>query len=365
VVLSRRRLYTILVLGFPGLAGCAPGKPALHFEGYPASEHFGTVLATGGSSEDFSVRVADAEPDAPSVSGSYTREDGGIRFRPRFPFTAGLSYRARFEDAEIVFTMPEPDPGEPPRVEAIYPTTVDVPENLLRIYVEFSRPMREKGVHRHVRLEDAEGREVADAFVEVETGLWDREGRRLTLFFHPGRIKRGVGPNVALGPPLREGNSYRLVVDREMTDARGYPLEAAIERELQVGPSDRVPPNPGRWTVSPPPDPAAPVHVAFDEILDRALLVRFVRVETSSGERVAGETRADADERGVTFTPEEPWAPGDYRVVVHPEIEDLAGNTPARLFDVEAGATRAEVSEGIEIPFVLIFHSSTTAGTSP
>jgi hypothetical protein len=353
VVLSPTRLYIVLVLGYPALAACAPGNPALRFESDPASEHFGTVLATGGSSEDFSVRVADADPDAPSVAGTYTRENGGVRFRPRFPFAAGLSYRARFEDAEILFTMPEPDPDELPRVVAIYPTTEDVPENLLRIYVEFSRPMREKEVHRYVRLEDAEGLEVADAFVEVETGLWDREGRRLTLFFHPGRIKRGVGPNVALGPPLREGNTYRLVVDREMTDARGYPLEAAFEHELRAGPADRLSPNPSRWTVSPPSDPAAPIQVAFDEILDRALLARFVRVETSAGEAVQGEARPDEDGRGVTFQPEEPWARGGYRVLVHPEIEDLAGNSPARLFDVEAGTAGVEAPKPIEIVFAL------------
>jgi hypothetical protein len=356
VVLRPRRPYTLLVLGFAGLAACAPEKrapAALRFESDPASDHFGTVLATGGSAGDYSVRVADAEPDAPSVAGSYTREEGGVRFRPRFPFTSGLSYRARFEDAEIVFTMPEPDPGEPTRVEAIFPASIDVPENLLRLYVHFSRPMRSKEIYRHVRLEDGEGREVTDPFVEIETGLWDREGRRLTLFFHPGRIKRGVGPNLALGPPLREGTTYRLVVDREMTDARGYPLEAAFERELRVGPPDRLSPDPRGWTVSPPEDPASPLHVRFDEILDRALLVRFVRVETSSGEEVEGEARPDEDERGVAFTPARPWAPGSYRLVVQPEIEDLAGNTPSRLFDVEGGTIEARESKALEIAFVL------------
>ena len=40
-----------------------------------------------------------------------------------------------------------------------------------------------------------------------------RRRHRLTLLFHPGRVKRGVGPNEALGPPLRSGETFRLVVD--------------------------------------------------------------------------------------------------------------------------------------------------------
>lgn len=50
-------------------------------------------------------------------------------------------------------------------------------------------------------------------------GLWDPEGRRLTLFLHPGRIKRGVAMHEALGLALRPGRRYRLVVDREAEDA--------------------------------------------------------------------------------------------------------------------------------------------------
>ncbi|MGH9319786.1 MAG: Ig-like domain-containing protein [Vicinamibacteria bacterium] len=356
VLSGLRHAYLLWLLGFSGLAACGPGKPrppALRFESDPASEDFGTVLATGGSAaSSFSVRVEGADPEAPSVAGSYVSEDEGVRFRPRFPFTAGLSYRSRFEDVELVFTMPEPDPGEPPRVEAIYPSNAEVPENLLRLYVHFSRPMRAKDVHRHVHLYDADGGEVPLPFVEVETGLWDTEGRRLTLFFHPGRIKRGVGPNAALGPPLRAGSTYRLVVDREMKDARGYELESAFERELRVGPPDRSSPDPSRWKLIPPGEASSALHVAFDEPLDRALLLRWLRIETGSGDAVSGTSSADVEEGGFTFTPDEPWPVGSYRLVVHPEIEDLAGNTPGRLFDVEAGSSR-EGPSPIELAFAV------------
>jgi hypothetical protein len=305
----------------------------------PENEHFGTVLLTGASeSRDwpkvFTVRVGDAAADAPPVLGDYRAEGSSVRFRPRFAFSAGLTYRACFEDVEIDFTMPERDPGERPRVEAIYPSSAEVPENLLRLYVHFSHPMRAKDVPERVHLYDSEGRLVPLPFVEIETGLWDSEGKRLTLFFHPGRVKRGVGPNLALGPPLRSGGVYRLVIERGMKDQRGYELEASFEKELRVGPPDRTSPDPSIWNLR---ADVSSLEVELDEPLDRALLLRLVRVERDTGAELSGVASTSSNETRFSFTPAEPWSPGRYRLVVDPEIEDLSGNKPGRLFDAEAG----------------------------
>ena len=61
-------------------------------------------------------------------------------------------------------------------------------------------------------------------FVELEQELWNRDQTRLTLLFDPGRIKRGVKPNVDMGPVLLEGHRYTLVIDRDLKDANGAPL---------------------------------------------------------------------------------------------------------------------------------------------
>jgi hypothetical protein len=305
----------------------------------PENEHFGTVLLTGArESRDwpkiFTVRVGDADAGAPPVLGEYFEEGDSVRFRPRFAFSAGLTYRARFENVEIDFTMPGRDPGELPRVEAVYPSSEEVPENLLRLYVHFSHPMRAKDVPGRVHLYDAEGAEVALPFVEIQTGLWDAEAKRLTLFFHPGRVKRGVGPNLALGPPLRAGFVYRLVIDREMKDRRGLELEAPFEKDLRVVAADRTSPDPSSWNLRP---GVSSLEVDLDEALDRALLLRLIRVERDNGAEVPGASSTSSNETRFLFTPAVPWPPGAYRLVVDPEIEDLAGNKPGRLFDAEAG----------------------------
>jgi hypothetical protein len=249
-----------------------------------------------------------------------------------------------------VFRMPERAPAEPPRVEAVYPSSPEVPENLLRLYVHFSHPMRAKGVPQRIHLYDAGGREVPLPFVEIETGLWDSEGKRLTLFFHPGRVKRGVGPNLALGPPLAAGGVYRLVVDGAMKDQRGYELEASFEREIRVGPPDRTSPDPSGWKVHPVEKRSSQLEVDLDEPLDRALLLRMMRVESVSGRNVPGVPSAISNETRFIFTPKDPWSPGSYRLLVDPEIEDLAGNKPSRLFDGEVGQATAS-SKGVELPF--------------
>ena len=49
-----------------------------------------------------------------------------------------------------------------------------------------------------------------DLGLEVGEELWDADQCRLTLFFDPGRIKRGLRPHLEAGPPLTEGEAYRL-----------------------------------------------------------------------------------------------------------------------------------------------------------
>ncbi len=327
--------------------------PLLAFVSDRNDDHFGTVVLTGAPPSSnwrgaFTVHVEGADPEAPLILGDYIVEAESVRFRPRFAFRAGLTYRARFGDTSLLFTMPARDPDERPRVIALYPSSSEIPANLLRLYLHFSHPMWAKDVSERIHLIDGEDREVPLPFVEVETGLWDSEGKRLTLFFHPGRVKRGVAPNLALGAPLEAGGVYRLVVDREMRDRRGYELEAPFEHPLRAGEADRTSPDPSRWTLTVR-DRSSPLEVALDEPLDRALLLRLVRVKSDAGVEVPGVSRVSSNETRLVFTPDRPWLPGTYRLQVDSEIEDLAGNKPGRLFDEKVG--RASSPEGAELLF--------------
>jgi len=184
---------------------------------------------------------------------------------------------------------------------------------------------------RHIRLVDDSGKPVELPFLEIEQELWDREQRRLTVLFDPGRIKRGLAPNEEVGPPLMEGKRYTLVLDAEWQDAAGRQMASAFKKTFRVAAEDRTPPDPKRWRVSPPAsNTLAAVVIDFDEPLDAAMLEHSISV---AGKR--GAVEVGPEEKQWRFTPDEPWAPGEYRIVIDRKLEDLAGNRIGRAFDVD------------------------------
>ena len=320
-----------------------------------------------------SVRTVAAGEDLPPILGRWQVAGGVVRFVPRLPFRAGLAYRARFDgaafdrltggaagttpDLELRFVPPSPAGAPATRVAAVYPSAAVLPENQLRLYVWFSAPMRRRGIAEGIRLRElASGEPVELAFVEVADGLWDPSGRRLTLFFHPGRVKRGVGPRRAMGPPLRQGGRYRLEIDAGLRDAAGRPLAAAHVKTFSVGPPDRRSPEPTSWRLTPPAGPAEPLRDDFAEPLDHGLLLRLLEVRDRAGRRLAGEAIVGRGETRWSFRPRAPWLPGSYRLRVAATLEDLAGNTPLRLFEATANGVRdprPPPGDGIELTFAV------------
>lgn len=333
--------------------------PRLQLIDRPADPDFGTLVVTGLSFKarqrlamvpaadrlwDEIVRVTTgagpAPPEQPSTLGSTTLEGDVLRFRPRFSLVVGLEHFARFDGAllnepacELSFALLARELEPRTRVVSVDPDLQQVPANLLRIYVTFSGPMHARDVQAHIQLLDAQGRRVREPFVDIPDGLWDREQRRLTLFFDPGRIKRGVGPNEALGPPLQPGKEYRLLVDADLEDARGARLVAPFLWSFRTIADDRTSPDPDTWTLIAPRCALAPVELLFGEPLDRALLERLIYVEDGSGTALQGEARVTEGGGRWAWTPAGGWQRGDHVLVIHPALEDLAGNAVGHLFE--------------------------------
>ena len=286
------------------------------------------------------VFTGDPEPDKPAIAGSHELDPEGLHFRPRFPFVPGVAYVVRLDlgGSQIVERFEAAAPtGAAPRVTAVLPSADALPENLLRFYVHFSQPMEPKDAHAHVRLEDDDGARVPLAFVEIEHGLWDPRRTRLTVLLHPGRIKRGVAPGEELGPPLRAGRSYRLVVDASMPDAAGRPMGRGFEKRFTVVAPDRAAPSRAGLKLVIPGCDEDSLVVRFPEPLDEALLRRLVWVERTDGCALDGVATVAEGETAWSFRPSRPWEPGPYSLRVHPALEDRAGNRFDRLFDREIG----------------------------
>jgi len=291
--------------------------------------------------EAMQVYVAGGSSDLPPLLGSYSVEGTALTFTPRFPLREGTSYRVVFHawsgPTERTFEVPEADTGPPTVVEKIYPTTDLLPENQLKFYLHFSAPMSRGEAYMRVHLVDEFGKRIALPFLELDQELWDPAGRRLTIFFDPARVKRGLLPHEEAGVPIEDGHTYTLVVEKEWSDARGKPLQADFKKPFRVGPADREPPRVLDWTVTAPKAGGRdPVTVEFPEPLDEALLQRLVQIVTAAKRApISGDILIDRNETRWRFTPDASWLAGRYFVEVGTVLEDLAGNTLERPFEVD------------------------------
>lgn len=306
--------------------------------------------------------------DRPPVSGSYSVTPTGIRFEPQFKLTPGLTYRATFDPSRLPggdpkaapvvadLTIPKPPPGPPVAVTAVYPSANVLPENTLRFYVHFSGPVTRGDIYRHFKLLRADGTEVKTPFLDLDEELWARDEERVTIFFHPGRIKRGLEPRETEGPILEAGKRYMLVIDRRWEDGEGRPLAAEFRKTFTAGPPDDQPVDPQSWSLMPPRAGSdSPLIVRLAKPLDRALLKSFVWVADGAGNRVPGAVTVGGGERVVTFAPAVPWARGDYRLVVDTRLEDVCGNRVGRPFEVDVfrPVQRMVTAETVERPFAI------------
>jgi hypothetical protein len=302
------------------------------------------------------------------VLGTYRVEGGVLRFEPRYPFVPGVRYEAVFDPARSPltsawnvaavkkeFSLARPK-TEPARVTRVYPTADRLPENLLKFYLHFSAPMARGDVYRHLHLLDAKGKEVERPFLELDEELWDGTGRRLTLFCDPGRIKRGLRPREDLGPVLEEGKRYTLVVGPGLEDANGNVLKEPFRKPFAVLPPDDTQPDPKAWKVQ---APAAGTRdaltVTFPKPLDHALLERLVWAADGRGRKLAGAVTTERGETVWRFAPEAAWPAGPYELVADTRLEDLAGNSIARPFEVDVfhPVQREVKAEAVKVPFAV------------
>lgn len=249
----------------------------------------------------------------------------------------------------------------PPRTSVeIYPTADRVPENLLRAYLVFDRPMAAGESRTHLHLVDDRRREVPEAFLFLEEELWDPSGRRLTVLFDPGRIKRGLRANVEEGPPLSAGRRYQLIVDAGWRDASGRALGSDVSRTYLVTAADREPPSVERWIVrAPVAGSRLPLRVDFPEAFDRALLSSALAVSAPGGRRWPGAIEVAPGERTWLFTPNRPWQPGPYELAISTELEDVAGNSLRRVFDADLLRAPADA----DVPRVIVRPFRVASGT--
>jgi hypothetical protein len=318
------RLGLILLLSALWAMGCRLPQPNLHFEA-------NAVTASGNG--HLLVRPKGGE----ALLGEIQTVSGKVQFIPCFPFLAGQIYEAVFTDSagqqtsiEHTFAIRAPAP----RLAAVYPGGKVLPANHLKFYLHFTEPMRRGKIFRHFRLINlSTDKPIDEPFRETE--LWSADGKRLTLWLHPGRQKTGVNLNLELGPVLDPRQRYALEISKNWNSEAGVPLKNSFRKTFTTSEANRAQPNPDIWTITPPQGNShAALIVTFQHPLDWALLHTMLTVLDAHDKLLAGKTEVTGNETQWRFTPTQPWATGNYRLKVDWELEDLAGNNLERLFEV-------------------------------
>jgi hypothetical protein len=311
------------------------------------------------------LRVEVAGNDTAAVSGSYRVDAGALEFRPAFPFDRGRAYAVRFDPAklpapraaaivEATVSLPASRLTPSTVVTAITPSAETWPENLLRFYIHFSAPMSRRDAISFVSLLDEKGQRLTGVFLEVNANLWNHDDTRFTVLFDPGRVKRGILPNLQLGRAIRDRGRYTIVIDPAWRDAEGQPLKEGHRRDVRVGLPIERPLDTADWRVTPPrAGTTDPLSVSFPWALDHALLRNTIGVATEAGQAVEGFVATEADETRWLFTPRAVWGKGRYQLRILTVLEDPSGNKVGRAFEMEPGtaADPAREPESVTIPF--------------
>lgn len=321
------------------LAACGGQQASLTYEnGEIRAAGWSGPAPVDGWESVFAVRAGE-DRTAPTMLGDYTENGGVITFTPRFPPSPGVTLHVTFSPpngpvVEGAFGEAAKAITATTKVAQLYPTSDEWPENTLKMYLEFSAPMSAGEAYDHIRVVDAQGRTIIDPFVEIEQELWDASGQRLTILFDPGRIKRGLVDNRESGPPLMAGRPVTIEVDPTWRDANGAPLAEAFSKAVKVTPAVRDMVHVKHWRIDPPKTSDGELVVTFDRPMDHALARRAISV-TKDGSLIAGEISIARNETEWRFRPSAAWAPGGYYLAVDGVLEDLAGNRPGKMFDVD------------------------------
>ena len=355
---SARILLSLAVLCLVA-CGQPVSAPALDYKD-------GTVVAAGwtgpppsaGWDSVLVVRASD-DPSTPPIMGDYKESGGVVTFTPRFAPSPGVTLYASFKPAnaaEIAETFSEEAKAiaASTKVAQVYPSADEWPANTLKMYVEFSGPMSVGDAYSYIGVRDERGRAIEKPFVEIEPELWDPAGRRLTLLFDPGRIKRGLVDNETSGPPLAPGGKVTIEVDPAMRDSAGAPLIEKFSRTIRITEAVRQPIDVKTWRLDPPRSGTGDLVLIFPRPLDHALAQRTISI-LHDGSPVAGAAVLENDETRFRFTPASPWSAGRHVVRVDGVIEDIAGNRLGKVFDVDTSDPTQQVGA---TPFAEIeFHA--------
>lgn len=273
-----------------------------------------------------------------NVLGDFQKEGNDIQFTPVIAFTRGESYEILLDEKVIQeFLVPEDMEAERPRLLSFYPKLDTVPENLLKMYLVFSKPMQQsQSTLDFIKVFNTTTSEEVQIFLPLENELWNADRTELTLWLDPGRIKKDLIPNKEQGIPIKQGNNYEVVVENTLTDQEGIELGKPYVKRFSVAGRDIQKPNVKQWELTiPSVKSKEALGITFNDFLDAQLIEETISVINANRQQLKGSFLISKKGNNVLFVPEEAWKKGSYTLQIESRLEDLGGNNLNRLFDTD------------------------------
>lgn len=313
---------------------CKKKEQALLYELKFTNQNKASKLLFSGDGElgDYKVKL---KGKSQSIFGDLQKEGSDFIFTPIIPFTSGETYEVLKNDERYFdFSIPETERLQAPKLLGIYPKTDTVPENLLKMYFVFDKPMQQtQPTLNFIKVYNTADNKEVEIFLPLENELWNRDRTRLTLWLDPGRIKKDLIPNKEQGIPIEKENTYQIEVSPKLEDQEGNSLHKSYTKTFYVGARDQEKPLVSLWQITvPEKNTKSGLGIDFTEFLDSFLVEETIKVYKGETE-IEGAFFISKKANSLVFIPVQPWEKGNYMIQIESRLEDLAGNNLNRLFD--------------------------------
>lgn len=240
-----------------------------------------------------------------------------------------------------------------PKILVIYPTTDSIPVNILRFYIQFSAPMQEMDILKHLTLSDEEGKNMTGVFFENQNELWNDNRTEITLIVDPGRVKLGLLANNKMGRAFDEGKKYTLKIDSLLFDFKNLKLSKSFTKTFIAIKEDIVPPNTKNWkTHLPKANTKDAMVIDFKDKIDHISAHTLIKV-FKDGLEIKGVISLTNEEQKWIFKPDKNWKKGNYSLIVNPQLEDISANSVNQVFDHKPSDFKQRSQNDFNLKFTL------------
>lgn len=271
--------------------------------------------------------------NTPAIIGNIDYDNGHTTFTPLVPFDIATPYTAVYNRIFYPFEIAQSETYKTLGVTEIYPSIRQVPANILKWYIRFSRAVNPVRIYEHIEFFDEDGNAIDRSILHLGAPLLSEDGTLLAIWIEPGRQKQLLGPNQHLGSVFKPHKTYTLRIAGTLKDAQGVPIDSTFRHTFATTESDRIIPSLTGWKVqSIKSGQNTPLKIICDEQLDYGSLIDAFSIIRDYKE-VNGTLTYDSEINTIYFTPSHNWKKGTYTISLEQKLEDLAGNNLIRLFD--------------------------------